>query len=313
MPPAETDVAVAPAGPPAPRPAVRTAVIPAAGLGTRFLPATKVVAKELLPLVDTPAIEYVVAEAVAAGLPDVLLITGRGKEALVDHFDAAPGLERALEAKGDMARLDAVRRSNRMAQVHAVRQGEPRGLGHAVLQAAAHVGDAPFAVLLGDDLIDERDPLLTRMLQVQADVGGSVVALLEVPREQVSLYGCAALRTPPGPGEDLVEITGLVEKPPVAEAPSNLAVIGRYVLDPEVFAILRETPPGRGGEIQLTDALAVLAARGELRGVVFRGRRYDTGDRLEWLKATIRLALERDDLGPALGGWLREFVPALGG
>ncbi|HEV7207408.1 MAG TPA: UTP--glucose-1-phosphate uridylyltransferase [Mycobacteriales bacterium] len=290
---------------------VTTAVVPAAGLGTRFLPATKVIPKELLPLVDTPAIEYVVAEAAAAGLPDVLLITGRGKDAILDHFDANPELERVLETKGDKGRLAAVRRSTDLAQVHAVRQGVPLGLGHAVLQAAAHVGDAPFAVLLGDDLIDPRDPLLRRMLDVQATHGGSVVGLLEVPADQIHLYGCAAVRSLPTGGDDLVEITGLVEKPPTAEAPSNLAIIGRYVLAPEVFAILRDTPPGRGGEIQLTDALAVLADRGALRGVVFRGRRYDTGDRLEWLKATIGLAVEREDVGPGLRRFLRELVPGL--
>ncbi|HVV31129.1 MAG TPA: UTP--glucose-1-phosphate uridylyltransferase [Mycobacteriales bacterium] len=287
---------------------VRAAVIPAAGLGTRFLPATKAVPKELLPVVDTPAIEYVVAEAAAAGLDDVLLITRRGKVAIVDHFDAKPALEQELDRKGDTARLAAIRRSTELAQVHSVRQQEPRGLGHAVLQAASHVGDAPFAVLLGDDLIDPRDRLLARMLEVYADGGGSVIALMEVPAEQTSLYGCAAVRQLPEPGTDTVTVTGLVEKPAAGQAPSNLAVIGRYVLTPDVFEVLRETEPGRGGEIQLTDALAVLADRGQLRGVVFRGRRYDTGDRVEWLKATIRLAAEREDLGPALRPWLREFV-----
>lgn len=291
--------------------AVRKAVIPAAGLGTRFLPATKSVPKELLPVVDVPAIEYVVAEAAAAGLQDVLLITGRGKTAIVDHFDAKPALEQQLEAKGDHGRLNAIRRSSELAQVHSVRQQDPLGLGHAVLQAAGHVGDEPFAVLLGDDLIDPRDPLLTRMIDVQQARGGSVVALMEVPPEQAHLYGCAALRAPRTAGDDVVEISGLVEKPAPSEAPSNLAVIGRYVLAPEIFDILRKTPPGRGNEIQLTDALAVLAGRGELRGVVFDGRRYDTGDRLEWLKATIALAVEREDLGPDLRPWLRKLVANL--
>lgn len=289
---------------------VRKAVIPAAGLGTRFLPATKSVPKELLPVVDIPAIEYVVAEAAAAGLSDVLLITGRGKVAIVDHFDAKPSLEEQLQAKGDVERLRAIRRSTDLAQVHSVRQQEPRGLGHAVLQAAAHCGDEPFAVLLGDDLIDPRDPLLATMLDIRDNLGGSVVALMEVPPEQAHLYGCAVLREPAS-DSDVVDLSGLVEKPPASEAPSNLAVIGRYVLDPEVFAVLRETEPGRGGEIQLTDALAVLAARGDLRGCIFRGRRYDTGDRLEWLKATIRLAVEREDLGATLRPWLREFVASL--
>ncbi|HEY5335218.1 MAG TPA: UTP--glucose-1-phosphate uridylyltransferase [Mycobacteriales bacterium] len=288
---------------------VRTAVIPAAGLGTRFLPATKAVPKELLPVVDTPAIEYVVAEAAAAGLPEVLLITGRGKVAIVDHFDANPWLEQMLTAKGDTERLAVVRRSNDLLQVHSVRQGEPKGLGHAVLQAAAHVGDNPFAVMLGDDLIDPRDPLLARMIEVQEQLGGSVVALLRVPAEQIALYGCAAVR-----GEqdgDLVEVSDLVEKPAAADAPSDLAVIGRYVLTPEIFGLLEQTQPGRGGEIQLTDALSVLARRGEMRGVVFDGRRYDTGDRASWLKATIRLACERTDLGPELRAWIQDFAAEL--
>ncbi|MGH3744867.1 MAG: UTP--glucose-1-phosphate uridylyltransferase [Mycobacteriales bacterium] len=288
---------------------VRTAVIPAAGLGTRFLPATKAVPKELLPVVDTPAIEYVVAEAAAAGLPEVLLITGRGKVAIVDHFDANPLLEEALTAKGDTERLAAIRRSNDLLQVHSVRQGEPKGLGHAVLQAAAHVGDHPFAVLLGDDLIDPRDPLLERMLEVQQQHGGSVVALLRVPADQIALYGCASLRGEPD--GDVVDIADLVEKPAPADAPSDLAVIGRYVLSPEIFELLEHTEPGRGGEIQLTDAMAVLARRGEMRGVVFAGRRYDTGDRASWLKATIRLACERTDLGPELRDWIKDFAREL--
>lgn len=289
--------------------AVRTAVIPAAGLGTRFLPATKSVPKELLPVVDTPAIEYVVAEAAAAGLPEVLLVTGRGKVAIVDHFDANPGLEQTLAAKGDEARLAAVRRSADLLQVHSVRQGDPKGLGHAVLQAAAHVGDRPFAVMLGDDLIDPRDPLLDRMIEVQAEHGGSVVALMRVPPDQISLYGVAA---PRGEADgDVVDIADLVEKPAAEDAPSDLAVIGRYVLQPEIFELLAKTEPGRGGEIQLTDAMAVLAEQGQMRGVVFDGRRYDTGDRVSWLKATIQLACERDDLGPQLRDWLRDFVPTL--
>lgn len=282
-------------------------MVPAAGLGTRFLPATKVVPKELLPLVDTPAIEYVVAEAADAGLSDVLLVTGRGKDAIVDHFDDHPLLEQALAAKGDTGRLAAVQRSARLAQVHAVRQGQPLGLGHAVLQAAAHVGDAPFAVLLGDDLIDPRDRLLARMLSVQAERGGSVIALVPVAAEAVRLYGCAAVA---GDGE-VLRVTGLVEKPSPAEAPSNLAVIGRYVLAPEVFELLAHTEPGRGGEIQLTDALAVLADQGTVSAVVFDGRRYDTGDRLDWLKATVQLACEHAELGPPLRDWLRALTASL--
>ncbi|MBI1378316.1 MAG: NTP transferase domain-containing protein [Frankiales bacterium] len=295
---------------------VTKAVIPAAGLGTRFLPATKATPKEMLPVVDTPAIQMVVEEAAAAGLDDVLMVTGRSKRALEDHFDRAAELEATLEAKGDEERLELVRRSTDLASVHYVRQGEPKGLGHAVLCAQRHVGDNPFAVLLGDDLIDPRDPLLTRMIDVRREHGGSVIALMEVPADQIHLYGCAAVE-PLGDDPDVVRVTDLVEKPAVDEAPSRLAVIGRYVLDPAVFAILERTGPGRGGEIQLTDALCALATGtpaqdgGGVLGVVFRGRRYDTGDRVSYLKAVVRLACERDDLGPEFAPWLKEFAAGL--
>jgi UTP--glucose-1-phosphate uridylyltransferase len=288
--------------------AIHKAVIPAAGLGTRFLPATKAVPKEMLPVVDTPAIQYVVEEAVAAGLTDVLVITGRGKRPLEDHFDRSVELEHALEAKGEVDKLAAVRHATDLAQVHYVRQGDPRGLGHAVLVAEGHVGHEPFAVLLGDDLVDPRDPLLSTMIDVQKREGGSVVALMQVPRDQISLYGCVAVE---GEG-DVVRITGLVEKPPADEAPSDLAIIGRYVLSPTVFDVLRRTPPGRGGEIQLTDALQELTRTEPVHGVVFRGRRYDTGDRLDYLKAVVQLAADRDDLGPPLVDWLREWLDARG-
>ncbi|WP_019135104.1 UTP--glucose-1-phosphate uridylyltransferase GalU [Cellulomonas massiliensis] len=295
--------------------AIHKAVIPAAGLGTRFLPATKSTPKEMLPVVDKPAIQYVVEEAVRAGLDDVLLITGRSKRTLADHFDAVPELEAALEAKGDTERLARVRESTELGHVHFVRQGQPRGLGHAVLQARHHVGDEPFAVLLGDDLIDERDELLSTMLELQSRVGGSVIALLEVPHEQISLYGCVEVE-PLGDEPDQVQVTGLVEKPPVDEAPSDLAIIGRYVLHPAVFEVLERTEPGRGGEIQLTDALQTLAGMdpqdgGGVYGVVFRGRRYDTGDRLDYLKAVVRVASDRPDLGPDFRAWVREFAAGL--
>ncbi|MGY2127283.1 UTP--glucose-1-phosphate uridylyltransferase GalU [Blastococcus sp. SYSU DS0617] len=289
----------------------RKAVIPVAGMGTRFLPATKAVPKELLPVVDRPALQYIVEEAARAGLPEVLMVTGRNKGAIEDFFDSTPELEAALEKKGDAGRLEAVRSSTDVAQVHFVRQGEAKGLGHAVLQAAAFVGNEPFAVLLGDDLIDARDHLLEQMLAVQAEHGGSVIALLDVGMENIDKYGAVAV-DPSTDGGDVVAVTGLVEKPPIDEAPSSLAIIGRYVLAPEVFDVLRETQPGRGGEIQLTDALATLVERGEpVHGVVFSGRRYDTGDKLDYLKAVIRLAAERDDLGPPLRAWLHEFVNEL--
>lgn len=298
---------------------IHKAVIPAAGLGTRFLPATKSTPKEMLPVVDKPAIQYVVEEAVAAGLDDVLMITGRSKRTLADHFDAAPELEAALEKKGDLDRLAAVRASTDLADVHYVRQGQPKGLGHAVLCAKNHVGDQSFAVLLGDDLIDARDPLLPAMIALQERTGGSVIALLEVDPAQVHLYGCAAVEPIAGGDEaqyQEVRVTGLVEKPAPADAPSNLAVIGRYVLHPAVFRVLERTAPGRGGEIQLTDALATLASMppeegGGVHGVVFTGRRYDTGDRLDYLKAVVRIASDREDLGPEFRSWLAEFVPTL--
>ncbi|MFJ8980031.1 UTP--glucose-1-phosphate uridylyltransferase GalU [Streptomyces sp. NPDC102282] len=290
---------------------IKKAVIPAAGLGTRFLPATKATPKEMLPVVDKPAIQYVVEEAAAAGLSDVLMITGRNKRPLEDHFDRNYELESALTRKGDAERLLRVQESNELATMHYVRQGDPRGLGHAVLCAEPHVGEEPFAVLLGDDLIDARDRLLSRMIEVQEQHGGSVVALMEVEPSQIHLYGCVAVGPAPV-APDVVEITGLVEKPSVEEAPSNYAVIGRYVLSPAVFDVLRATEPGRGGEIQLTDALQQLAADatlgGPVHGVVFEGRRYDTGDRGDYLRAIVRLACEREDLGADFRTWLRRYV-----
>jgi UTP--glucose-1-phosphate uridylyltransferase len=305
----DPDLAALGGGEPGPR--VVKAVIPAAGLGTRFLPATKATPKEMLPVVDRPAIQYVVEEAVAAGLTDVLMITGRSKRSLEDHFDRAWELEAALEAKGDRFRLEKVRESNVLADLHYTRQGDPRGLGHAVLCGVHHVGDNPFAVLLGDDLIDSRDPLLTRMIGVQRQTQGSVVALLEVDPGQIHLYGCAAVEQTGL--DDVVRVTGMVEKPDPEDAPSNLAVIGRYVLHPRVFDVLKETKPGRGGEIQLTDALQELTLKadepgGGVYGVIFSGRRYDTGDRLDYLKAVVQLACDRTDLGPDLRVWLRDFV-----
>ena len=291
---------------------ITKAVIPAAGLGTRFLPATKAMPKEMLPVVDKPAIQYVVEEAVAAGLNDVLMITGRNKSALENHFDRVGELEARLEAKGDTARLEKVNYSTDLAEVHYVRQGDPRGLGHAVLRARMHVGNEPFAVLLGDDIIDERDVLLTRMIEVQAKRNATVIALLEVDPEVAHMYGVATVEATED--EDVVKVTGLVEKPVQGTAASNLAVIGRYVLQPEVFDVLERTPPGKGDEIQLTDALLTLATEdiaGGVFGVVFRGRRYDTGDRLDYIKAIVQLAVEREDLGPELRPWLKSFASHL--
>ena len=291
---------------------ITKAVIPAAGLGTRFLPATKAMPKEMLPVVDKPAIQYVVEEAVAAGLHDVLMITGRNKSALENHFDRVGELEATLEAKGDTERLRKVNYSADLAEVHYLRQGDPLGLGHAILRARMHVGNEPFAVLLGDDLIDERDVLLARMIEEQQSRQATIVALLEVDPKAAHLYGVATVE--PTDDADVVRITGLVEKPAPGTAPSNYAVIGRYVLRPEIFDVLDNTKPGKGGEIQLTDALQKLAAddiAGGVFGVVFRGRRYDTGDRVDYIKAIVQLAVDRDDLGPELRPWLTQFVTTL--
>ena len=300
--------------PPPSRPRTRKAVIPAAGLGTRFLPATKAMPKEMLPVVDRPAIEYVVAEARRAGLCDVLMITGRTKRALEDHFDRHPALEATLERKGDQKRIDLIRESDLVGDIHYVRQGAALGLGHAVGCARRHVGDQPFAVLLGDDLIGADDDLLVRMIDAQERLGGSVVALMEVPEEAVSSYGVAAVEAVEGTDE-VVRVTGLVEKPAREDAPSRLAVIGRYVLSPAVFDVLEETAPGRGGEIQLTDALQTLAeGEGEgygVHAVVFEGRRYDTGDKLGYLQAVVELGVDHPELGDDLRAWLKGFAAGL--
>ncbi len=285
------------------------AVIPAAGLGTRFLPATKAMPKEMLPVVDKPAIQYVVEEAVAADIADILIILGRNKNNISNHFDAVPELESTLTNKGDLQRLLRVKESSDLADIHYTRQGEPKGLGHAVLRAKAHVGDSTFAVLLGDDLIDDRDPLLTTMIEANAKTGLTVIALMEVDPEHIHMYGAAAVEPTDDP--DIVRVTGLVEKPKKEDAPSNYAVIGRYVLNPNVFEIIERTEPGKGGEIQLTDALQELAVTEGVLGVVFRGRRYDTGDRLDYIKAIVQLASDRDDLGPDLRPWLKDFAAGL--
>ena len=295
-------------------PAVTKAVIPAAGLGTRFLPATKAIPKEMLPVVDKPAIQYVVEEAVAAGLRDILLVTGRAKGALEDHFDRAPELEQALKAKGDDERLARIWEPTELATVHYTRQSTPRGLGHAVLCAAHHVGDVPFAVLLGDDFIHPSDPLLQRMIDVREQFGGSVLALMQVDSDQVSQYGVAAIE--PTDTENVVTVHDLVEKPAPADAPSNWIIVGRYVCDPAVFGVLDETPPGRGNEIQLTDALKTLAQMpadegGGVRGVQFRGRRFDTGNPVDYLRTIIQFALERRDVAAEFLPWLRKYLDDL--
>jgi len=266
----------------------------------------------MLPIVDKPVIQYVVEEAVASGLSDLLMITGRNKNTLENHFDRVAELEQALSQKGDEKKLFSVQASNQLADIHYTRQGDPRGLGHAVLRAKSHVGDNSFAVLLGDDVIDSRDACLSQMFALHEKTGDNVVALMEVPEEQIHLYGVASIGRQDG---DVVQVTDLVEKPEPDKAPSNLAVIGRYVLRPELFEILENTQPGRGGEIQLTDALQHAAKNPEIaggvKGVIFRGRRYDTGDKLDFIKATLRIAVDREDIGNDLREWLKGFSKEL--
>ena len=284
---------------------ISKAVIPAAGLGTRFLPATKATPKEMLPVVDKPAIQYVVEEAVAAGLSDVLMVTGRNKRPLEDHFDRNYELEQVLRDKGDDTKLSRVEESSDLATMHYVRQGDPRGLGHAILCAAPHVGDQPFAVLLGDDLMDPRDPLLTHMIQVREEHGGSVIALMEVPPESIHPYGCAAAA--PTGEQDVVQVSDLVEKPRAEEAPSNLAIIGRYVLTPDIFPALAAIQSDRTGEIQLTNGLRELLKSRPIYACEVKGVRHDTGNKLGFLKAVVYFALRRSDLA----GKFTEYLASL--
>ena len=286
--------------------AVRKAVIPAAGLGTRFLPATKAQPKEMLPLLDKPAIQYVVEEAVHAGLTDILIITGRGKRSIEDHFDRSIELEHFLESKGKFEELKQVREITDMASIHYIRQRDPLGLGHAVSVAEDHVGGEPFAVLLGDDIIAQSNPLLSEMLRVHERYGRSVLAAMEVSRNDISLYGCIE----PEFVEDdrLARVLSVVEKPEPENAPSNLAAIGRYVLTPEIFDALRNLEPGVGGEIQLTDAINALAQQQAVYAHVFEGGRFDVGNKLDYMKAMIELAIDREDVGKELKRWLADLV-----
>jgi UTP--glucose-1-phosphate uridylyltransferase len=284
---------------------VRKAVIPAAGLGTRFLPATKAQPKEMLPLVDKPAIQYVIEEAVRAGMTDILIITGRGKRSIEDHFDRSIELEHFLESRGKFDELKQVREITDMASIHYIRQRDPLGLGHAVAVAEEHVGDEPFAVLLGDDIMTESNPLLAEMLRIHDRYGRSVLAAMEVSRDEVSLYGCIE---PEFVEERLARVISVVEKPTPENAPSNLAAIGRYVLTPEVFDALRHLEPGVGGEVQLTDAINALAQEQAVYAYVFEGGRFDVGNKLDYVKATIEIAIDREDLGKDLKRWLADLV-----
>ena len=286
--------------------AVRKAVIPAAGLGTRFLPATKAQPKEMLPIVDKPAIQYVVEEAVRAGIDDILIITGRGKRSLEDHFDRSIELEVALEASGKHDQLHEVRGLADLADIHYVRQGEALGLGHAVSVTRKHVGEEPFIVMLGDDIMDDRSTVLEDMIGVFDRTGASVVAFKSFPPGEISSYGCADPE--PTDQDNLVRLRGIVEKPQPEDAPSDLAVMGRYLFTSDIFDAIDRTKPGVGGEIQLTDAIAILLAEQPVYGWVFDEGRFDIGKKLDYLRATVELALDRDDLGPEFAAFLAEVV-----
>ena len=288
---------------------VTKAVIPAAGLGTRFLPATKAQPKEMLPVVDKPAIQYVVEEAVRAGIDDILIITGRGKRTLEDHFDRNHELEYYLEQRGKINELGEIQALAEMADIHYVRQGEPLGLGHAVLVARKHVGDNPFVVMLGDDIMDRRSHVLEGMIETYGQYGRSVVALKEFPVEDMVSYGCVK---PEIINDGLVRVLDIVEKPQPAEAPSNMAVMGRYVFTPEIFDQLEKVTPGVGGELQLTDAIAMLLADQTVYGYLFDEGRYDIGNKLDYLRATVEIAIDRDDLGPEFRAFLVDIVTKRG-
>jgi UTP--glucose-1-phosphate uridylyltransferase len=288
---------------------VTKAVIPAAGLGTRFLPATKAQPKEMLPVVDRPAIQYVVEEAVRAGITDILIITGRGKRSLEDHFDRNFELEYFLEQKGKVEDLSEVTALAEMADIHYVRQGEPLGLGHAVSVARKHVGDNPFVVMLGDDIMDRRSEVLDGMIRTYEQYGRSVVAIKEFPLEEISSYGCVR---PEPMGDQLVRILDIVEKPAPADAPSGLAVMGRYVFTPEIFEQLERVKPGVGGEIQLTDAIGLLLGQQTVYGYLFEDGRYDIGKKIDYLRATVELAIDREDLGPEFRAFLVDLMARRG-
>jgi UTP--glucose-1-phosphate uridylyltransferase len=284
---------------------IRRAVFPAAGLGTRFLPATKAQPKEMLPLVDKPIIQYAVEEAVSSGLENLVIITGRGKNAIEDHFDVSYELERILEERGKSEQLNLVRAVSDMVHIAYVRQKEALGLGHAILMARDLVNNEPFAVLLGDDIVEADVPCIRQMMDVHDRHNASVVAIMEVPAPEVKRYGIIKAKALPGEDGRVFEISNMIEKPSVESAPSNLAIIGRYILTPGIFDALTETSKGSGGEIQLTDGLRRLLARERVLGYRFRGKRYDAGEKLGFLEATVEFALKNEELGPAFREYLK--------
>lgn len=284
---------------------VRKAVIPAAGLGTRFLPATKAIPKEMLPVVDKPSIQYVVEEAVGAGIEDILIITSPSKRSLEDHFDRSYELESLLQARGKDALYETTVAIPSLAKMHFTRQGQPLGLGHAIGMAKEHVGDEPFAVLLPDDLMMDGGAQLRRMIELQSQTGGIVVAAGEYPLEEVVAYG---VLDPISVEDDVITVRSVVEKPPIDEAPSNYGLTGRYVFPPEIFDEIDRTVPGVGGEIQITDAIDALTASLGLRACLYRTGRYDTGNKLDWLRATVDTALDHPELGDDFADVLRTIV-----
>ncbi len=284
---------------------IRKAVIPAAGLGTRFLPATKSVPKELLPIVDVPTIQYIVQECAAAGIETVVLVSSKGKSSIVDHFDVYPELEAKLERDGKIELLDALRGTVGLCRMVMVRQGEPRGLGHAILCAQEVIGDEPFAILLGDDLVDAEVPCIKQMADVYATHGKSIVGIQQVAEEDVSKFGIVGGKKIK---DGLYDLNQMVEKPKLADAPSRNAIVGRYILNPDIFEILEKQLPGKGGEIQLTDAMAKLMAREGFLGYEFSGNRYDAGDKFGFLQANLAFALKRPDIAPKLKEYMREVL-----
>ncbi len=284
---------------------VRKAIIPAAGLGTRFLPATKAQPKEMLPIVDKPTIQFIIEEAIAAGIEDIIIITGRYKRAIEDHFDKSLELEMELRSKGKMDLLEIVENISNMANVNYVRQKEAKGLGHAISCARAFIGDEPFAVLLGDDVVYGEKPAIKQLIDVYESCNKSVLGVMQVPKEDTDKYGIVSTKAKIS--DRLYEVSGLVEKPSVDKAPSNIAIVGRYIINPEIFDILDNTKPGKGGEIQLTDALGTLLKQQGMVACEFEGLRYDVGDKLGFLKATVEFALRRDDLGPEFSQYLKQL------
>lgn len=287
---------------------VRKAIIPAAGLGTRFLPATKAQPKEMLPIVDKPTIQYIIEEAVASGIEDIIIVSGRGKRAIEDHFDKSYELEETLAHKGKDEMLRMVQEISELANIHYIRQKEPKGLGHAVYCASRFIGNEPFAVLLGDDIVKSEVPCTKQLIDVYEQNEVSVVGVQTVPREDVSKYGIIAPKTANNDGSDVIQVDSLVEKPSSEEAPSEYAIMGRYILTPEIFNILEDLPAGAGGEIQLTDALKYLNEKQPILAYNFSGKRYDVGDKFGFIKATIDFALQRKDLKDPVYEYLKEIV-----